>query len=110
MTYSWQIVKFETRDQTNADGVVLSDAVVRIKWRRIGVDSDGNTGRVVGYTILTANETAEADFTAFADLTEEKVVGWLNTLNSEDSINAYNLKIQESINSLVTTERDIPWS
>lgn len=110
MTYSWQIVKFDTRDQTNSDGVVLSDAVVRIKWRRIGVDSDGNTAKVVGYTVLSAHETAQADFTTFADLTEETVIGWLNTLNSEASINAYNLKIQESINKLVTTERAIPWS
>lgn len=110
MTYSWQIVKFDTRDQTNSDGVTLSDAVVRIKWRRIGVDSEGNTGKVVGYTILTAEATAQSDYIAFADLTEDTVTGWLTALTTDAQITDYNLKITESINKMVTTERAVPWS
>ena len=83
---------------------------MKIKWRRTGVDTDDNSAKVVGYTILSAEDVAEGDFTSFADLTEEKVVGWLNSSISSSEIEAYNLKIQESINKLVTTERAVPWS
>ena len=110
MNYSWEIIKLHTREQTNADGDALADAVVKIKWRRTGVDTDDNSAKVVGYTILSAEDVAEGDFTSFADLTEEKVVGWLNSSISSSEIEAYNLKIQESINKLVTTERAVPWS
>lgn len=108
MTYSWQVVYLSTKDQTNSDGVTLSDAVVEIKWRRIGVDSEGNSAKVVGYTTLSAESTAEADFTAFADLTEEKVTGWLNTLNSA-SLDSYHEKIQKKLSG-VTTQRAAPWA
>lgn len=108
MTYSWQVVYLSTKDQTNSDGVTLSDAVVEIKWRRIGVDSEGNSAKVVGYTTLSAESTAEADFTVFADLTEEKVTGWLNTLNSA-SLDSYNDRIQKKLSG-ATTQRAAPWA
>jgi len=110
MTYSWQILKLDTRAQTNADGVALADAVNYIQWLRVGVDDDGNTARIVGYTKLSAENTAAADFTAFADLTEEQVVGWLNTLNSAELIASYDAKIDEKRLRGATTSRDIPWS
>lgn len=110
MTYSWQILKLDTRAQTNADGVALADSVIAIQWLRVGVDDDGNSARIVGYTKLSAENTAESDFTAFADLTEEKVVGWLDTLNSAELIASYDAKIDEKRLRGVTTSRDIPWS
>lgn len=110
MTYSWQILKLDTRAQTNADGVALADAVNYIQWLRVGVDDDGNTARIVGYTKLSAENTAEGNFTAFADLTEEQVVGWLDTLNSAELIASYDAKIDEKRLRASTTSRDIPWS
>jgi hypothetical protein len=110
MTYSWQILKLDTRAQTNADGVALADAVIVIQWLRIGVDEDGNSARIVGYTKLSAENTTEGDFTAFADLTEEQVVGWLNTINSAEQIASYDEKIAEKRHRGITTARDIPWS
>ena len=110
MNYSWQIIKFETRDQTNADGVSLTDAVVRVKWKRSGVDADGNVGRIVGYTSLSAVDVEESSFVPFASLTEELVVGWLETTISAEKLNEYNNKIQEKINKKFITERSVPWS
>ena len=110
MTYSWQVLKLDTRAQTNADGVSLADAVIAIQWSRVGVDSDGNTAKIVGYTKLSVENTAEGSFTAFADLTEAQVVGWLDTLVSSDLITSYNQKIEEKRQRGITTARDIPWS
>jgi hypothetical protein len=109
MTYSWTILKFETRDQVNSEGVTLSNAVVTVKWKRDGVDADGNTASVLGYTVLSAENVAQADFVAFDSLTEETVVGWLDSAEA-DSLSEYNTHIQAKINKLSSTERTPPWS
>jgi len=110
MNYSWQIVKFETRDQTNADGVSLTDAVVRVKWKRSGVDSEGNTAKVLGYTSLSAESVAAGDFIPFESLTEEIVTGWLESAIPTSKMAEYDSKIQEKINKKFVTERSVPWS
>jgi len=110
MTYSWQIVKFKTRDQVNADGVTLADAVVKIQWMRIGVDSDGNRGSVIGSVDLTAAHLGASDYIAFSDLTEAKVSEWLDTAIDSNLIESYNTKILEKMAAAADTERDVPWS
>ena len=110
MNYSWQILKFSTRDQTNADGVVLPNAVVKIKWKRSGADADGNSATVLGYTNLSAETVPEGSFVSFESLTEETVVGWLESTISEEKLSDYNDKIQDKINRLSTTIRAVPWS
>ena len=110
MNYSWAIVKLSTRDVTNADGVSLTDAVVEIKWRRIGVDADGVTSKVVGHTDVYADNVAQADFTPFADLTEAQVIGWLESNISADQIAKYDSKIAKNINSIGKVEKGVPWS
>lgn len=110
MNYSWQIRKLSTRDQTNADGVVLSDAVVKIKWKRTGVDGEGNSATILGYTVLSAENVAVDNFVNFNSLTEETVVGWLESTISTGLMASYNDKILEKINGPSTTERAVPWS
>jgi hypothetical protein len=109
MTYSWQIVDFETVDEVNGDGVTLSDSVVRIQWIRTGTEGD-KYASVVGFHKLTASAVAEADFVSFSDLTEAKVIEWLDAGISDELINSYNTKIQEKIERQGTTSRNIPWS
>jgi len=108
MTYSWQIVKFDTKDLTNADGVVLSDAVVNVKWRRVGTEND-NSAFIVGYTQLSAVSVAESDFTAFASLTKEAVVNWIESTMSADLIASYDATIAGKISNLDIVERARPW-
>lgn len=110
MNYSWEIVKFETRDQTNAEGATLSGAVVKIKWKRSGVDADGNTATVLGYTTLSAESVAAGEFVPFESLTESNVVGWLESAISAEKLTEYNNAIQEKINSKNSVERAVPWA
>lgn len=110
MNYSWQILKFSTRDQTNSEGVVLSNAVVKIKWKKSGTDVDGKTASVLGYTTLTAESVAADSFVQFDSLTEEMVVGWLESTISADKMKEFNDKIQEKIDRAATTDRAVPWS
>lgn len=109
MTYSWQILNFVTRDEVNGDGVTLSNAVVNIHWKRNGIDSEGNTANVNGYTSLTASSVAGDDFVAFNDLTEETVTTWLNTANA-DLIASYDEKILSKLAKSSETTRAVPWS
>ena len=109
MTYSWQIVNFETVDEVNGDGATLSDSVVRIQWIRTGTEGD-KSASVVGFHGQSAAAVAEADFVSFSDLTETKVIEWLESGISDELINSYNTKIQEKIERQGTTSRDLPWS
>ena len=110
MNYSWQILKFSTRDQTNSEGVVLPNAVVKIKWKRSGTDADGNTASVLGYTTLTAENVGADSFVQFESLTEEMVVGWIESVITDAKMIEFNDKIQDKINAKSTTDRAVPWS
>ena len=110
MNYSWQILKLSTRDQINTDGTVLSNAVVQIKWKRSGIDGDGNTAFVLGYTNLTAEDVPEGSFVPFESLTEETVVNWLESAISSQRLKEFNDKIQNKIYQLSTVDRELPWS
>ena len=110
MTYTWEILKFSTRDQVNSDGATLSSAVVQIAWRRTGLDSNGESASIVGYTTLNAEDVSEEAFIPFASLTEDVVVGWLNSSISTERLLGYNDRIQQKINKIVTTDRAVPWS
>lgn len=110
MNYSWQIKKFATRDQPNYQNTVLPNAVVQIKWKRSGVDVEGNTASIIGYTNLSAEQVSVDDFVSFESLTEDTVVNWLESTLSEEQISAYNDKIQDKINRKSTTQRAVPWS
>jgi len=110
MTYTWEILKFATRDQTNSSGELLTDTVVSIQWRRTGMDSEGNVASVVGYTELTAEAVALADFVSFSSLTENLVVSWLESAMSPERIAQYDTTIMNKINKSMTTEKAVPWS
>lgn len=110
MTYSWLIQKLVTRTETSSDSAELSDAVVIVHWKRIGVNSDGDSATINGYTTLSTGEVAASDFVAFNDLTEETVIGWLNTANSSSVIDDYNSKISNKLRAVDETTRATPWS
>lgn len=110
MRYSWQITKMDTRDQTNGDGDLLSNAVVKIRWRRTGVDGFDNSSTILGYTIMSAEAVSSGDFVDFDTLTEETVIGWLESTITSDQMARYDAKIMEKINKAFTTQRAVPWS
>jgi len=38
MTYTWEILKLGTLDQTNDAGEVLADAIISVKWEKIATN------------------------------------------------------------------------
>ncbi len=110
MTYTWEITSLKTQNQTNADGDTLANSVVQTYWKKTGTDADGNTGSFSGATPFTAANTPADSFVAFADLTEDAVLGWVKAVvvgGYEEHVNG---QIQSQIDEQTVQEPDMPWS
>lgn len=104
ITYTWKISEIEC---IPAQGD-LSNVVTNVHWRLDGTDGNNFSG-VYGVTSL--NAPTEGNFTAFEDLTEQQVTGWLETALG-DNVAAYKTKIQEEINKLANppvVTKTPPW-
>lgn len=77
MNYTWKILRLGLKDELNHEGTLLENAVVEVKWKRTGVDTDGVTATYVGNSKFSAANTAAADFTSHNDLTNAQVIEWL---------------------------------
>lgn len=101
MDYSWRIIKLGLQDELNGDDVLLENAVVRVKWKRLATHDDGTTASYLGTTDLDPASTPEADFTALNDVTKVQVVSWI-----EDELTAAGItKIDDKLNSRVERNR-----
>jgi hypothetical protein len=81
---TWIIFSMDTAPQEGA----LLDVVKKVYWIRQGslVDQNGNTfyGDCHGSTVCPS--PSETDFTAYADLTEATVKGWLDQLVDVEAV------------------------
>lgn len=114
-TYEWSVTSLKVKDEVNADGETLPNAVVQTYWKVVGTDENDNTGEFSGATPFTAANVPAGSFVAFEDLTEETVLGWIkNVVNSDESYKAHiDSQIQRRIDQEVSVEKsggDLPWS
>lgn len=111
MNYSWKIQEMFKMDQTNQDGVVLQDAVVRVSWSKIGTNDDGVQASYLGKSQFTAENILASEFVNFESLTEEQVIEWVKGSTSAADETMINKVIQEKIdNSTATKASTLPWS
>jgi hypothetical protein len=110
MIYTWEVTGLKTKDETNADGVTLPNAVVQTYWKKIGTDTDGNEGSFSGATPFTAQSVPEGSFVEFANLTEETVLGWIQNLVIGDYETHVNQQIQKQIDDQAISEATMPWA
>jgi len=110
ITYAWEIVNMETKDQTNTDGVVLQNAVVKVVWKRIGTDTDSTNHSFLGTSFFTAENVEEGDFVGFFDLTESTVQGWITSKLGAGEIQKIDDIIARRIDKKNTIVRQVPWS
>lgn len=107
ITYSWKVDSMNARDEGD-----LENAVVQVYWTKTGVDEDGVEGSCPGEsTFSTANIAAE-EFIPFDELTEEIVIGWIqSTINP-----SYHEGIDEQIQTSIDRNRNpiknlgLPWA
>lgn len=114
LTYTWSVTSLKVRDEVNADGETLTNAVVQTYWKVVGTDEDGNAGEFSGATPFTAANVPAGSFVAFADLTEETVLGWIKGVVNGDTQYKEHIdgQIQSQIDANRTVEKsstDLPW-
>jgi hypothetical protein len=105
-TKQWAIAALDCKQDTEG----LSDVVAVIHWRKTAtevVEDKTYTGYMYGACQI-APPDAE-NFTAFADLTEEEVIAWLEaTLDVEAIDNALDAQIDTQKNPPIVTKK-APW-
>ena len=99
-TYTWQINALDT-NPTQGD---LTNVVYNIHWELIATsdqtDSDGNAYTADSIGTQTIAAPSSGSFTAFEDLTQEIVEGWLE--NSDLDIQAIKTNLNSQITEAIT--------
>jgi hypothetical protein len=112
LTLEYSVTSLKVKDEVNADGDTLSNAVVQTYWKVVGTDNGGNTAEWQGATPFTAANVPAGSFTAFEDLTEETVVGWVQAIVDGDASYKEHIESQltKQIEEELTTEPALPWA
>jgi hypothetical protein len=114
-TYEWKVTGVKKVNSENID-----EAIVGTKWRVICTNEDGDTAEFNGATPFDLNTINTGSFTAYADLNEEQVLGWIkNVVSGSNRATNYWKHIQGKMdeeiirNKLAFTEVSdisLPWS
>ena len=110
LTYTWKVTGIKTRDEVNAEGETLQNAVVQTYWQKIGTDAEGNEGTFSGATPFTAKDVPAGEFVPLAELTEETVISWIQAVvvgGYEEHVNGM---IQKQIDDKTITDAKLPWA
>lgn len=116
-TYTWKIDSLKVKDEVNADGDTLPQAVYQTYWTITGTNEAGQTASWSGATPFSAKNVPAGSFKAFADLTESDVTGWIqNVVDSDPSYKAHideqlEKRIEEEHGTAQEIESDaLPWA
>ena len=103
MTYTWNNKTVDTYPDLDGN----ADVIFNVHWRLTGEDENGNVGSVYGTQSLDTSDLSS--FTAFADITEEQINGWIETAMGEDRVAelkaSIDAQIAEQINPSVVTKQ-----
>ena len=92
MDYTWEISRSFSRDVTNDYGDSLENSIIKVKWKRIVTDSEGNKADYLGTTFFDLSETTSDSFVDFNSVTKDTLLSWVQNridateLNKIDSI------------------------
>lgn len=114
LTLTYKIDGLKIKDHVNNDGETLSNAVFQTYWTLTGVDENGNEAEFKGALPLSPDDVPASAFTAFDELTEADVIGWIEAFYEENLDFKQNMldELQKQIDSLAETEvgsTGLPW-
>lgn len=113
-TYTYSVRNLKVQDTVNAEGETLSNAVVQTYWDIQGTNEAGQVGKFSGATPFSAANVPAGSFTAFEELEESHVTGWIaNVIAADAQYKAHiDEMIQKDIDANVQTEvagEALPW-
>ena len=97
MNYTWKLTSLKRKNTDVAENIV-----VQTFWKKIGTDADGNVGEFSGATPFDLSSVDPDNFVSYEDLTEEIVIGWIQSVvvgSYEEHVNG---KIAEQIGAIVS--------
>lgn len=103
-TFNWQVTQMDCYPQQ--DG--LTDVVFTVHWTCSGTDGTYN-GSVYGTCGVTLNP--DEPYTAYADLTQDQVLGWIwsSGVDKDSAEASVQSQIDGQINPTVVTP-PLPWA
>ena len=105
MTYTWKVKGMRTVDLDSA-----TDFVVQTYWEKIGTDEDGNTGTFQGATPFDTDIMDPASLVPFDQLTEEIVLGWIQSVVVGSYAEHVDQVINENIQRSKVKDVNLPWA
>lgn len=114
MIYTWKIKSLKKQDDPSTE---LNDIIVQTYWECTGTDEEGHSGTFNGATPFEPDQIDPEEFTAYEDLTEAQVIGWIqDVVNGNPGYKTHiDEQIQKQIDAIVkpVVEVDangLPWS
>jgi hypothetical protein len=108
MNYTWKLTSLKRKNTSE-----LNNVVVQTHWKKTGTDEDGNTGEFSGATPFDLSTVDPTNFTSYEDLTEEAVLGWIQSVvvgDYERHVNAQIAKqIQDKVSPITEVTGGFPW-
>jgi hypothetical protein len=97
----------KVRDNDN-----LSNVVVQTYWEKTGTDEQGHTGTFNGATPFDLATVDPNNFTPYDQLTQEIVLGWIQSVVVGSYEQHVNEQIEKQINNKKSpiTEATLPWA
>lgn len=104
MKYTWKITSIEATDTD-----IVKNAIVRVEWKKIGTDEDGNTGIFVGLSEFP-EPSIKKGFIDIKKIKEVDVISWIEE-DSKDYEDFMHGKISEQIKEKAGKKRklDFDW-
>ena len=104
ITYKWIFSAFDCK--ISEEG--MQDVVTTVHWRYNGTNEDGISAEVYG--AQGVGEPNPDAFTPYPELSEEQVIGWMESVIDMEAMNA-NIDAQiEAIINPVNVTLQAPWS
>lgn len=112
LTLSYSVTSLKVKDEVNADGETLRNAVCQTYWKVTGTDDNENVAEWSGATPFSAAAVSSGSFVAFEDLQEEQVVGWIEAVVEGDATYKAHIidQLQKTIDQEIATEPTLPWA
>jgi hypothetical protein len=108
ITYTWKVSSLKKTNTSN-----LNDVIIQTSWNKIGTDEDGNTGFFPGSSEFQLDTVDPDNFISYDDLTEEIILGWVQSLIGE-GLNAHanniiSQQIDEKACRVIEVSNGFPW-
>jgi hypothetical protein len=104
-TYTWSVIQMDAYPELDGN----TDVVFTVHWTLTGTDGTHTAG-VYGSVGVTVDP--DAPFTPYADLTQEQVVGWVQSALGEEQVAAYEANVATQIANLANppiVTPPLPW-